>query len=384
LECHHLRNLKLNIAGYLRPSVLRQKVRFFNRLEYLYIFDDTNDQAETWKANCIQLQLEDEEGKDKEESRRHIPNYIAPKVIIESFAPLPTPWGIGRPWTSYRHSKEGELSEPSLPRDLEGNPPKSPEMVKTKKRQRLAEGVEEERPRKRAQPAPKSVPKPAVTTVSRVRNQPYRKPLKAKSQPTPIIEPEPEQTSAPSSPSVTTDDEIQIQLQLREVDHDADEDTNAKKEPSTSNEAKPTLNATDSTDSDSSEGVVYVVEKFLAERQTPQGLEILVQWEEYPNEEDFTWEDAKPLAESVPDMLEEWNDRENAESKEAEDDSCRIEEVEEILGRRKFKGVPHYLVKWVGYEDVKDRTWEPCERLRIDTPFIVEEYEEKQKRAKKT
>jgi hypothetical protein len=31
--------------------------------------------------------------------------------------------------------------------------------------------------------------------------------------------------------------------------------------------------------------------------------------------------------------------------------------VEKILGRRKFKGVPHYLVKWKGFDEVKDRTW---------------------------
>jgi hypothetical protein len=38
------------------------------------------------------------------------------------------------------------------------------------------------------------------------------------------------------------------------------------------------------------------------------------------------------------------------------------------------------LVKWKGFKKVKDRTWEPCERLRVDVPLIVEAFEEKRKK----
>jgi hypothetical protein len=33
-----------------------------------------------------------------------------------------------------------------------------------------------------------------------------------------------------------------------------------------------------------------------------------------------------------------------------------------------------------GVEEVKDRTWEPCERLSIDVPLFVEAFEEKKRR----
>ncbi|CZR54675.1 uncharacterized protein PAC_04559 [Phialocephala subalpina] len=56
---------------------------------------------------------------------------------------------------------------------------------------------------------------------------------------------------------------------------------------------------------------------------------------------------------------------------------------ERILGKKKFKGVPHYLVKWKGYELVKDRTWEPCERLGADVPWLAEAFEAKKGRKKK-
>lgn len=105
---------------------------------------------------------------------------------------------------------------------------------------------------------------------------------------------------------------------------------------------------------------LYIVERFVAERQTPEGLEILVQWEGYPNEEDWTWEEAESVAESVPNLVKEWNSRAVQRSKKKQKaldkSACDIEEVEKILGHRKFNGVPHYLVKWVGYAEVKDRT----------------------------
>lgn len=54
--------------------------------------------------------------------------------------------------------------------------------------------------------------------------------------------------------------------------------------------------------------------------------------------------------------------------------------VERVLGKWKFKGVPHYLVKWKGYEEVKDRTWEPCERLMVDVPLLVEAFRNKKRK----
>jgi len=78
------------------------------------------------------------------------------------------------------------------------------------------------------------------------------------------------------------------------------------------------------------------------------------------------------MIETAPDMAMVWLTKNEAE----EETLITVDYiVERILGREKFKGVPHYLVKWKGYEAVKDRTWESCERLRIDVPLIVKAFE---------
>uniref|UniRef100_A0A915ELR0 Chromo domain-containing protein n=1 Tax=Ditylenchus dipsaci TaxID=166011 RepID=A0A915ELR0_9BILA len=37
--------------------------------------------------------------------------------------------------------------------------------------------------------------------------------------------------------------------------------------------------------------------------------------------------------------------------------------VEKILNKRNIRGSVHYLIKWLGYEESKDNTWEPAENL---------------------
>jgi hypothetical protein len=123
----------------------------------------------------------------------------------------------------------------------------------------------------------------------------------------------------------------------------------------------------------------YTPKQFMAQRKTSEGLQFLVQWEDYPQEKDWTWETEAAMIESTPDMVAAWVAKSEAEIEE--ENPITVDYiVEKILGRRKFKGVLHYLVKWKGFEKVKDRTWEPCERLRVDVPLIVEEFEEKRKK----
>lgn len=161
--------------------------------------------------------------------------------------------------------------------------------------------------------------------------------------------------------------------------------------------------------------VADVPVEIMAERWAKAGIWLHVRWEGFPEETDWTWEFENDFFETAPALVEAWK-----ETKEWENDAMQIarkaeaeekikerirkaeeakeqstkrtreaeEEVEEepanpddivekILSKRKVKGVPHYLVKWVGYEQVKDRTWEPCERLAVDVPSIVDAYEGK-------
>ncbi len=123
----------------------------------------------------------------------------------------------------------------------------------------------------------------------------------------------------------------------------------------------------------------YTPKQFMAERKTPEGLQFLVQWDDYPQEKDWTWETEAAMMESTPHMVAAWAAKSGVEIEE--ENPITVDYiVEKILGRRKFKGVLHYLVKWKGFEKVKDRTWEPCERLRVDVPLIVEAFEEKRKK----
>ena len=123
----------------------------------------------------------------------------------------------------------------------------------------------------------------------------------------------------------------------------------------------------------------YTPKQFMAERKTSEGQHFLVQWEDYPQEKDWTWETEAAMMESAPDMVAAWVAKSGVEVEEETPITVDYI-VEKILGRRKFKGVLHYLVKWKGFKKVKDRTWEPCERLRVDVPLIVEAFEEKRKK----
>jgi hypothetical protein len=117
----------------------------------------------------------------------------------------------------------------------------------------------------------------------------------------------------------------------------------------------------------------HVIERFLAERSSPEGLEILVQWEGY-SKRDSTWELETSLAESAPETVRSWRARSGNELGEEE---VPLYEVEKILMRGIHEGEDIYVVKWKGYPLPQDMTIEPCERLKVDVPLIVNEFEQK-------
>ena len=137
----------------------------------------------------------------------------------------------------------------------------------------------------------------------------------------------------------------------------------------------------------------------MAERTTGDGCsrEIPVCWESFPDEKDWTWEPEIALQEDVPDIMEAWNNRSNAKAnkdiytfidKTAEakmkEEEVPVYVVEAILGKKKFKGSVHYLVKWKGYPLVGDRTWELSKRLKIDVPKMVDLFEESRRSRRRT
>jgi len=52
-------------------------------------------------------------------------------------------------------------------------------------------------------------------------------------------------------------------------------------------------------------------------------------------------------------------------------------EVEKIIEKRIKKGKVEYYVKWKGWDDEGDNTWEPVDNL--DCPDLIQEYEKKNK-----
>ena len=120
---------------------------------------------------------------------------------------------------------------------------------------------------------------------------------------------------------------------------------------------------------DGGETAEYVPKRFVAQRETPDGSEILVEWEDWPDEKDFTWEPVSNLQEDAPEMMKAWKASRKPKK------IWKVYEVETILGKRKIKGEWHYLVKWKGFSKDEAESLEPCEKLAVDVPELVEAFE---------
>lgn len=126
-------------------------------------------------------------------------------------------------------------------------------------------------------------------------------------------------------------------------------------------------------------------ERILAERRVDRKFEYLILHHDTTEH----WISERSLIKTSPPLIPKWKasktkiEKQNISTPTPRNEQISLSYVvEKILDKRKFKGVSHYLVKWEGYERTEDRTWEPCERLGVDIPGMVEEYE--MKRGKKT
>merc|ERR1711892_448997 len=126
----------------------------------------------------------------------------------------------------------------------------------------------------------------------------------------------------------------------------------------------------------------FVVEKIIKKRFDMEGkVEYLVKWEGYDESNENTWEPAKNIEKHIVNDFEKSLKKIGNKTKkkvETEDEFV----VERILERRTSRrGEVEFLVKWEGYDELEDNTWEPfsnMEKHMVDA-FELEEANVKKK-----
>nr|OQO22204.1 hypothetical protein B0A51_10869 [Rachicladosporium sp. CCFEE 5018] len=79
-------------------------------------------------------------------------------------------------------------------------------------------------------------------------------------------------------------------------------------------------------------------------------------------------EEIPAKAVKAPELMDEDEEEEEDDSEEAEDEYV----VENILKHRNNKGTLQYRIKWLGYDDEADITWEPLENLKTASVKLSE------------
>ncbi|KUJ08202.1 uncharacterized protein LY89DRAFT_677093 [Mollisia scopiformis] len=194
------------------------------------------------------------------------------------------------------------------------------------------------------------------------------------------------------------DDDLQLQLQLQPESEQLDDkgmviDANTHQHPrlgktlsdSFTSQQESSLDDNDDDDDEEKDEVEeedrYVPKQVMAERNSAEGVEYLIRWQCYPDQDDWTWEPEQNLLEDVPDLINAWKKKEHG-FEDVGETTAWNDVPEKILGKRRFKGKPHYLIQWMGYPRQEDRTWEPCDRFKDDVPSLVDAFEAKRKKKK--
>ena len=137
-------------------------------------------------------------------------------------------------------------------------------------------------------------------------------------------------------------------------------------------------------DEDDLEDDEFFVEKILDKRTLNNGnIEYLIKWKGYNMPDDDTWEPKSNLDENIVESFEKTLMKENIRKKIVEVDSENEFVVEKLLEKRTSRnGNIEYLVKWEGYDEPEDDTWEPV--CNIEKQMIVEFEKTQEKKEKKT
>ena len=97
-------------------------------------------------------------------------------------------------------------------------------------------------------------------------------------------------------------------------------------------------------------------------------MQYLVKWKGFDGKKDSTWESEANL-DNVKDLLDQFEKNPGHIANNTDDF-----EVEKILEKRSSeKGEVEYLVKWKGYDEDSDATWEPASNL-CNANKMIEEF----------
>merc|ERR1711915_623685 len=123
----------------------------------------------------------------------------------------------------------------------------------------------------------------------------------------------------------------------------------------------------------------YEIEAILKKRTLKKNMvEYLIKWKGFDDSGDNTWEPKDNIEKDLliafeRSLLEEVKRKKLIKSvskKEAEEETTEEQEeyeIETILDKKSMKhGKVEYLIKWKGYDDPEDRTWEPASGIPND------------------
>merc|ERR1711915_314055 len=116
----------------------------------------------------------------------------------------------------------------------------------------------------------------------------------------------------------------------------------------------------------------YEVEKIMDVREGDYGRkEYLVKWKGWEREQDRTWEPKESLSGSIK-LLKEFEKAGNILTPASGNSDIDEYEVENIIDVRYGADGKEYLVKWKGWENMQDRTWEPEESLNGSKKLVID------------